>query len=235
MEKNPLHVFIIPDGNRRWAKEKEILPTEGHRKGQEVFRSIIKEIGPLGVTHLTIWGLSEDNLQNRSKFEISVLTEIFRETFDELLSSKKVEEEKLRVRVAGRYRKHFNQPLIQTIEKLEKKTADYNGKNLTLLLAYNGDDELVDAINKFRNFDPYPCTGAINWGNIRNWLWTRFLPDVDIMIRTGFEAHLSGAALLMQMANAHLYFPKMHWPDFNIDELAKIIDDFKNRERRFGA
>ena len=76
MEKKPLHVFIIPDGNRRWAKGKGLAPWEGHKKGQEVFRSIVKEIWLLGVTHLTVWGLSKDNLINRSKLEISILMEI---------------------------------------------------------------------------------------------------------------------------------------------------------------
>ncbi len=233
-EKKPFHVFIIPDGNRRWAENQGLVKWAGHQKGQEVFRSIIREIWLLGVTHLTVWGLSKDNFVSRPKMEIFILMEIFEKTFDELLSSKEVEKEKLRVRVIGRWKEFFSKELIEKILRLENKTRDYNSdKNLTLLLAYNGDEELADAVTHMHLFEP--VGKRILLKNIRNWLWTRFLPDVDIMIRTGYEPHLSGAALSLQMANAHLYFPQMHWPDFTIEELKRIIDDFKNREHRFGA
>lgn len=235
MKKETLHVFIIPDGNRRWAKENGcILPSEGHLAGKKTLREIVNEIWQFGVTHLTIWGLSRDNLLNRSELEISVLMEIFNETFDELLSSSKVEKEKLRVRVVGRWKEFFMEELKQNILRLENKTRDYNsGKNLTLLLVYNGDEELTSAINQFRQYESELTIAT--WAKIKNHSWTRFLPDVDIMIRTGNEPHLSNGALMMQMKDAHLYFPKIHWPDFTLEELAKIIDDFKSRERRFGT
>lgn len=233
--QKPLHVFIIPDGNRRWAKEKDLRLGDGHAKGYEVFKSLIKEIWGLGVTHLTAWGLSKDNLEKRSKEEIKILAAIFRKTINELLISDEVEKEKLHIRIIGRWKNFFDANLIEDIEKLEKKTALYQGgdKTLTLLLAYNGDDELEEAIAQFHLREPKEKIVRIN--SIRWLLWTWFLPDVNIYIRTGYEPHLSKGALMMQMQNAHLYFPQMYWPDFTIEELAKIIDDFKNRGRRFGA
>lgn len=234
-EKKTFHVFIIPDGNRRWAKENGcILPSEGHLAGKKALREIVNGIWQFGVTHLTVWGLSKDNFNNRSELEISVLMEIFNETFDELLSSPKVEKEKLRVRVVGRWREFFSEELKQKILRLENKTRDYDsGKNLTLLLAYNGDEELAKAITDMHLYEP--LGKILSCANIRNRLWTRFLPDVDIMIRTGNEPHLSNGALTLQMKDANLYFPECYWPDFTIEKLAKIIDDFKSRERRFGA
>lgn len=235
MEKKLLHIFIIPDGNRRWAKEKGLAPWEGHKQGYETLRSILKKIWSLEVTHFTFWGLSMDNFRNRSPEEIGFIFKLFEQAVDELLVAPELEEEKVRVRIIGKLEESYNKRLKEKIAALEKKTAIYPDKNFTLLFGYNGDDELIDAIDRFRHFDPYPVTGVVNWEIIKNWLWTRFLPNVDIFIRTGFEPHLSAAALSMQMANAHLYFPKCHWPDFSLKELAEIIDNFKNRERRLGA
>lgn len=236
-----LHVFIIPDGNRRWAKDKGLAPWEGHRQGYEILRSVLKKIWSLEVTHFTFWGLSMDNFRNRSPEEIGVILQLFEQAIDELLISPALEEEKIRIRIVGKLEEYYDNFLKEKIARLEKKTASYPDKNFTLLFGYNGDDELSEAITLFyekalidrpaRN----PISKLIFLDTIRNCLWTHFLPDVDILIRTGFEPHLSAAALSMQMANAHLYFPQMHWPDFTIEELTKIIDDFKNRGRRFGA
>ncbi len=232
-KKESLHVFIIPDGNRRWAKEKGFLPSEGHFKGQDVFRSIVREIWPLGATYLTIWTISKDNLQKRSKLEISILTEILEETFQELLSSEEVEKEKLRIRIIGRWREFFGKSFVEVAESLENKTAHYNEKHLTFLLAYNGDDEIRDALWRFKN-NLLRCQNA-SLEELRKWSWTWFLPNVDIFIRTGFEPHLSNGALMLLMADSHLYFPQKHWPDFTVNDLKEIIDSFKNRQRRFGA
>jgi len=235
MEKELLHIFIVPDGNRRWAKERGLAPWEGHKQGYETLRFILKKIWSLGVTHFTFWVLSMDNFRNRSPEEIKFIFKLFEKAIDELLTSPELKEEKVRIRIVGKLEKHYNNSLKEKIATLEKNTAIYPDKNFTLLFGYNGDDELIDAIQRFCYFNPYSASKIITWKLIKNWLWTRFLPDVDIFIRTGFEPHLSAAALTMQMANAHLYFPQMHWPDFSFENLAKIIDDFKNRERRFGA
>lgn len=233
MEKKPLHVFIIPDGNRRWAKEKGLAPWEGHKQGYEVLRSILKKIWPLGVTHFTFWGLSMDNFINRSPEEIMFIFHLFEKAVDELLIAPELKEERVRIRIIGKLKKAVENKIQEKIRKLEKDTVFYQNKNFTLLFGYNGNEELEEAVTML--ITKSPPQQRYSYNNMRNWLWTRFLPDVDIMIRTGFEAHLSGAALLMQMANAHLYFPQCHWPDFSIKKLAEIIDDFKNRQRRFGA
>ncbi len=232
--QKPLHVFIIPDGNRRWAKDKGLAPWEGHKKGYEVFESLVRKVWTLGITHLTVWGLSRDNLYGRSTEEISFLTEIIRTAINNLFSSRETEEEKLCVRVIGRWKELFAKEFTDEIVRLENKTASYyTDKNLTLLLAYNGDEELENTVTNFHRAEP--LARIAKWERLKNWSWTWFLPDVDIMIRTGSEPHLSNGALTLLMKNAHLYFPQMHWPEFSIEELAKIIGGFKNREHRFGA
>ena len=231
--QKPLHVFIIPDGNRRWAKDKGFAPWIGHMQGYETLRSVLKKIWSLGVTHFSFWGLSMDNLKNRPPEEIEVIFKLFEKAIDELLVAPELKEEKVRVRIIGKLENYYDNLLKEKVAELEKKTASYPDKNFTLLFGYNGDDELCEAVTKFRQ-NATELKKA-SWNAIRSCLWTHFLPDVNIFIRTGFEPHLSAAALSMQMANAHLYFPQMHWPDFTIGELGKIIEDFKNRGRRFGA
>lgn len=233
MEKKLLHVFIIPDGNRRWTKNKCLNSWEGHMQGYEVLRSLLKQIWSLEITHFTFWGLSMDNFANRPEEEIKFIMYLFEKAIDELTISQELEKEKVRMRIIGRWKEFCDQKLRQKVAKLEEKTFLYYEKHFTLLFGYSGDEELAEAVTELHKITP--VAKKIMWRNIRNWLPTRFLPDVDIMIRTGFEPHLSAAALCMQMKNAHLYFPQMHWPDFTIEELAKITDDFKNRERRFGA
>jgi undecaprenyl diphosphate synthase len=232
--KKTFHVFTIPDGNRRWAKAKGLPSYEGHRQGYEALRAILKNIWSLGVTHYTFWGLSMDNFRNRSKEEISFLFGLFEEAINELLSSLETEKEKIHFQIIGKFKELCSDSLRKKIEELEKKTSVYKDRFFTLLLGYNGDEELEEAVTAYSkkiNGNGEKAT----WDGIREYLWSSSLPDVDICVRTGFEPHLSAAVLSFQMRDAHLYFPKMHWPDFNIEELAKIIDDFKNRERRFGA
>ncbi|MFH0803636.1 MAG: polyprenyl diphosphate synthase [Candidatus Tagabacteria bacterium] len=233
-KKKKFHVFTIPDGNRRWAKSKGLPPYEGHRQGYETLRSILKNIWSLEVTHYTFWGLSMDNFRNRSKQEITFLFRLFEKAIDELLSSLEMEKEKVHFQLIGRFKELCSKSLKEKIEELEEKTSGYTDKFFTLLAGYNGDEELEDAVTRYSK---KLCeTGEkATWNGIREHLWSSSLPDVDICIRTGFEPHLSAAVLSFQMRDAHLYFPQMHWPDFNIEEMAKIIDDFKNRERRFGA
>jgi undecaprenyl diphosphate synthase len=229
-----MHIFIIPDGNRRWANENNFPQREKHKKGMEIFKTVAREIWTLKVSHFTFWGLSRDNFYNRDSQEISFLTFLLKNMVEEFLKSGELEKEKIYLRVIGRWKEFFDKELAGKIDELESRVACHkNGnKNLTLLLGYNGDDELVDAVNQLRIFTS--DSNKISWRNIRNFLWTRFLPDIDIMIRTGYEPHLSAGALMMQMKDAHLYFPQMHRPEFSIDELKKIISDFKNRKRRYG-
>ncbi len=234
INKKIFHVFTIPDGNRRWAKAKGLPPYEGHRQGYEALRSILKNIWSLGVTHYTFWGLSMDNFRNRSPKEIAFLFRLIEKAIDELLSSSEIEKEKISFQIIGRFKELCSKSLKEKIEKLEEKTSVYKDRFFTLLAGYNGDEELEDAITRYSK-KICETKSKATWNGIREHLWSSSLPDVDICIRTGYEPHLSGGVLMMQMRDAHLYFPQMHWPDFTIEELAKIIDDFKNRERRFGA
>ncbi len=231
--KKSFHVFIIPDGNRRWAKKHRLPPWQGHQKGYEVFKNIAEEIWSFGVTHFTWWALSKDNFEKRKPEEICFLISLIYKALDELpqlLNSGKIQAQ---LRVVGRRKEILNNHLIQEIEDAERKTSHHKDRILTLLIGYDGKDEMEEAFTQFRKNVPSQNLACLD--DFRHYLWTSYLPEVDICIRTDKEIHLSAGALSTQMHDTHLFSPDMHWPDFTTKELKKIINEFKRRQRRFGA
>mgnify|MGYP001580780858 CR=1 FL=1 len=233
MIKAKFHVFIIPDGNRRFAKSKRLAPHKGHLAGYIALKKIIKNIWDHNVTHFTFWALSLDNVKKRTPKEIEYLFKILEKGVKELGESKEFREKEIRLRFAGSFKNYLPVKTISKFYELENKTKNNIGPIFTLLLAYDGAREIQEALEiiiKKPNKSEY-ATSELLLENLQ----TGFLPPVDLMIRTGGEPHLSAGALMWQMQNAHLYFTETLWPDFSTQELAKAIADFKSKERRFGA
>ncbi|MFH1183061.1 MAG: polyprenyl diphosphate synthase [Candidatus Moraniibacteriota bacterium] len=228
----PAHLVIIPDGNRRWAKKKKLAPWAGHEEGAKNFKVILKTARKLGIKHVTFWGSSLDNLTKRPLLEKKVLLEIYFKYFQEMLASREITENKIRVRVLGRWREQFPAPLVRIIDNCLEKTKKYNRFNLTLLLAYNGDDEMLFAIKNILR--KYANSGKFNARMLKDNLMSRELPPVDLMLRTGGEPHLSNGLLMWDTRNAQLYFTKTFWPDFSPAEFRKAIRQFGKTERRLG-
>lgn len=230
--KKILHVAIIPDRNRRWAKTRGLPYWKGHEAGYASFKKILTRIWDFEVTHFTFWALSIDNLQKRGEDELRALTRLCKLGISELKMSPEFKSRDVRFKTIGRWKDFFPE-FEPDIKELEESSRMRNERTFTLALAYDGleeDKEQKDAIRK--NVPPsMPLTPAIE----NEHLWSGFLPDVDLCIRTGGEPHLSAGFLMHKMANAYLAFPGVYWPDFSPRHLKKIIDDFRSHERRFGA
>ncbi len=230
------HLALIPDGNRRWAKKRGLLPWQGHLAGAKNLEKILKKVWELKIPYFTFWGMSADNALKRPKEEVKMLFKIFRSYFHKLLKSREIEKEQVKINVIGRWENLFPKDLKELIRKIVEKTKNNQKFFLTLLLAYNGTDEMLEAISKIvkkakkENFNFSEKTLLEN-------LWTGNLPPVDLVIRTGCEKdpHNSAGFMMWQTAYAQFYFTKTLFPEFSSNELERAIKSYFKRERRFGG
>ncbi|OCL88199.1 di-trans,poly-cis-decaprenylcistransferase [Arcobacter porcinus] len=219
------HIAIIMDGNGRWAKNKGLNRTAGHEEGAKVVREITTYCAKIGIKYLTLYAFSTENWA-RPKLEIEYLMKLL----DKYLKNelKTLMENSIRFKAIGDLSK-FSKALQKTIKDVEEKTAD--NKNLTQVLAlnYGSKDEIIRAIKKLteQNLE-------INEKNFEACLDTAEIGNVDLLIRTSGEIRLSNY-LLWQNAYAEMFFTSTLWPDFNSKELENIIEEFYNRQRRFGG
>lgn len=229
----PTHVAIIPDGNRRWAREQGKSAIEGHTAGAAAFRQVAEYAAKRGVECLSIWGLSLDNFTKRSPQEIAGLLNLFRQEFKELAQTPFIHEQQIQVQVFGWWRERFPRPVRREIEATIKRTRDYEHKHLNFFLAYNGTHELLAAIQALvgqSTIEPKKVTGAL----LKQYLFTKDLPPVDLLIRTGGEPHLSAGFMMWDMADAQLYFTRQLWPAFTPAAFEEALVDYQQRQRRFG-
>ena len=232
----PKHVAIIPDGNRRWARKKGLKPWIGHQKGVNYFEKVLEKAIELKIPYLTFWGGSFDNLTKRARIELNFLFKVYTNQFKRMLNDERIHQNKVKVAVLGRWQEILPKETQQAIEEVMKKTRDYNRHFLTFLLAYNGTDEMLNCVQKIANFakqKPTKVTGEL----IKENLWTKDLPPVDLVIRTGCEndPHLSAGFMMWDAAYSQLHFTKTLFPDFSPREFEEIIKDFSKKERRLGA
>lgn len=229
----PNHIAIIPDGNRRWAKNRGLPSFVGHHTGAKTAQKIFDAAYEKGVSHLSFWCASVDNITKRSPDEINFLFKLFEEFFTKLLSSGELEKRHVRVRVLGFWQKYAPPSLQTVITKLEETTKTYTDRHLTFLLAYNGTDEVLHAVNRLLTEGPGTPIGPEEF---KKHLLTHDLPPVDLVIRTasGEDTHNSNGFMMWDTANAQLYFSELLWPDFSPAELGRAIEIFAKAERRLG-
>lgn len=227
----PRHIAVIMDGNGRWAKARGLPRTIGHRKGVQRVKEMIREAKDLGCEAVTIFAFSTENWK-RSKDEINVLFHYLAY----FLSSYKNElmKEDIKLKVIGR-RDRLNKRTIQVIEKIEKLTLDNKSFIFNICIDYGGKWDIVAAARKIAGDVK---GGKIDEAAIDENLFSENLalggqPDPDLLIRTSGEQRLSNF-LLWNLAYAEFYFPKIHWPDFDTNELHKAIKIYRDRDRRFG-
>ena len=230
------HVALIPDGNRRWAKKKGLVPWRGHLEGAKNLEKILKKVWEMKIPYFTFWGMSADNVLKRPKEEVGTLFKIFKRYFQKVLKSKEVEKEGVRINVFGRWKELFPESLKEIIEKVIEKTAKNKKSVLTFLLAYNGTNEMLEAISKIvkkAQKESFKFSEKVLLEN----LWTGKLPPVDVVIRTGCEGdpHNSAGFMMWQTAYSQFYFTKTLFPDFSPEELEKAIKNYLKRERRLGG
>jgi undecaprenyl diphosphate synthase len=229
--KIPRHVAIIMDGNGRWAKQRGLPRLEGHRAGAESVRAIVRACGELGIGYLTLYAFSSENWR-RPKAEVSALMHLL----EFYLQREVAELDKNNVRLAAIGRIHelpesAQLQLHKAIETLKKNT----GLTLVLALSYGGRAEIVDAV---RSIARDAKTGALDIADINEELisqrlYTRDIPDPDLLVRTSGEIRISNF-LLWQISYAEIHVTDTLWPDFRKPQLLAALDDYSKRQRRFG-
>jgi len=231
----PTHVAIIPDGNRRWARKRGLQPWFGHQRGIKSFEKILEKALELKIPYLTFWGGSWDNLTKRPKIETKFLFKAYEEQFKRVAEDKRVHKNKVKINVFGRWREILPEGTKKAIEKAIKITKNYNKHFLTFLIAYNGTDEMMACIQKIADLAKERGI-KITEEMIKENLWTKDLPPVNLIIRTGCEKdpHLSAGFMMWDAAYSQLYFTPTFLPDFTPKEFEKIIKDYSQRQRRFG-
>lgn len=228
----PNHVAIIPDGNRRWAKERGLKPWEGHIEGAKNTENLMKKALEMGISCLSLWGSSLDNLKKRPFEEKKALLDIYAEYFSKLSESEDIHKNEVKINFIGKWEDQFPQTLKDIMYGCIEATKNYAKHTLNFMLAYSGDHEMVEAVKNICREKIAPEN--ITEGTIKSHLMTRDLPSVDYIIRTGGEPHLSAGFMMWDSANSQLYFSEKYYPDFSEKEFEEAIRDFSQRGRRLG-
>lgn len=228
IENKPLHVAIIPDGNRRWAREKGLDATFGHYKSGilDNLLELFDEAKKLGIKYFSVWAFSTENWKREEK-EIEAIFSLVLRNIDKLKTI--AHKDKIRFRHIGR-KDRMPKELSNALTQLENETEKYNDFNVQLCLDYGGRDEIIRAINKLIKKE----IKCINEENIENVLDTAGIPEPDLIIRTSGEKRLSGF-MPFQSVYSELYFCDKHFPDFKAEDLRKAVEEFNRRNRRFGG
>jgi len=231
VSKLPGHVAIIMDGNGRWAKKRLMNRIKGHQAGAETVRRIVRTSREIGIPLLTLYAFSTENWQ-RPEIEVATLMSLLKKFLD--TERNEMIENNIRLNAIGQIEK-----LPEDVRISLKRTMDLTEKNegmiLNLALSYGGRAEIVDMVEaiagKARDckIDPDSITPEI----VADHLYTRGMPDPDLLIRTSGEMRISNF-LLWQIAYTEIFITDTLWPDFGKDEFVKILIDFQRRERRFG-
>ena len=229
MTRIPQHIAIIMDGNGRWAMERGKERTFGHQAGVEAVRRITSECTRLGVKFLTLYTFSTENW-NRPSDEVSALMGLVLTSLEDEIFVKN----NVRFRVIGDLNR-LPEDVRQKLHNTEERTAKNDTMTMVVALSYSSKLEIVKAMQKMAQEvkDGTLAIDAIDEKTIDQHLWTNFMPDPDLLIRTGGEVRISNY-LLWQIAYSELYFCDTYWPDFMEEDLHKAIYSYQNRQRRFG-
>lgn len=222
--KIPKHIAIIMDGNGRWAKKRFLPRSVGHKHGMERMIGLMERAFDLGVEHITVYALSTENLK-RPKEELDALFDLFRNNFEKYMDP--VFERGVCVRAIGNT-SLLPEDLQQIMRDREKEMTRKNGKSINVAVCYGSRDEIVRAVNM-----AVEKGEKVTEESFSKLLYTKDVPDPDLIIRTGKEVRLSNF-LLYQAAYSELYFSKKMFPAFSDKDLEKAIVWFSRRTRRFG-
>lgn len=229
MNRIPAHIAIIMDGNGRWAKQKGQARSIGHQAGAETVHIIAEEAARLGVKYLTLYTFSTENW-NRPADEVGALMALLMDSIEEETFMKN----NISFRIIGDVEK-LPADVLRRLNQCIERTSSNTGMCLVLALSYSSKWEITDAVKQIAQ---KAKEGTLEIDDITDevvdkHLCTNFMPNPDLLIRTGGEVRLSNY-LLWQCAYSELYFCDTFWPDFKEEELRQAIRDFQKRERRFG-
>ena len=225
----PAHIAIIMDGNGRWAKQREQARSFGHQAGAETVHIIAEEAARLGVKYLTLYTFSTENW-NRPVDEVAALMSLLMDSIEEETFMKN----NISFRIIGDTAK-LPVEVLERLNQCIERTSINTGMCLTLALSYSSKWEITEAVRQIaaKIQNDKLAIEDIDDNLISAHLSTNYMPDPDLLIRTGGEIRLSNY-LLWQCAYSELYFCETFWPDFREEEFCKAIYDYQKRERRFG-
>ena len=231
-ERMPRHIAIIMDGNGRWAKAQGRSRSAGHEEGARTLKRIVRAASDLGIEVLTVYAFSTENWK-RPKLEVDFLLKLFDSFLEKELAE--MHAEQVRLHFIGR-RDRFSERFQQRMADAETLMAQNTGIHFNLAANYGSQDEILRAV---RSIAERAAAGEVASEEIDEEFFSNALdtagdPPVDLFIRTSGDLRLSNF-LLWQSAYAELYFTETHWPDFTPEELARAIQDFAGRSRRFGG
>ena len=231
-EKLPQHIAIIMDGNRRWAKQRKLDARLGHKKGAETLENIVKYCNKIGIKYLTVYAFSTENWK-RSKEEVGALMILLQNYLDDF--SKRADTENIRIKMLGN-REGLSTGILKSLDKAISRTENNTGVTFNVAFNYGGRDEIVKAVRKIANEVKENNINIedINEELISNKLYTKDIPDPDLMIRTSGEIRTSNF-LPWQLVYSEFYFTDKLWPDFTSDDLDEAIEVYNNRNRKFGG
>lgn len=228
----PTHVAFIMDGNGRWARQKGLPRTMGHKKGADTVRLVVESAIQHQIPYLTLFGFSSENW-SRPQDEVQELMGLLR-----LYLGKEIREmirNQIRLRVIGD-RQKLPKDVQEMVTDAEHKTKNFTKLNLTIALSYGGRQDIVQAVQKIAldvqsgKISPEEIDPQYFSQNLSSY----DLPDPDLVIRTSGEQRISNF-LLWESAYAEYSFPEIFWPDFKAQDFAEILNDFSQRERRYGG
>jgi len=228
----PKHIAIIMDGNRRWARQRNLPVKLGHKEGAETLKKVVRYANKRGIKYITVYAFSTENWK-REKEEVDSLMALLEYYLDQF--TKEADTENLVIKVIGR-RKELSENLLKKIDDAVERTKENTGTIFTIALNYGGRDEIVNAIkniaedvrNNKLNKD------EINEKIISDYLYTKNMPDPDLMIRTSGELRTSNFLPWQLVYSEFLFLDKL-WPEFSEEDLENAIKVFAKRNRKFGA
>ncbi len=231
----PRHVGIIMDGNGRWAKQRNLPRYKGHIEGAKTFRKIGEFAADIGIECLTFYAFSTENWK-RPQEEVNAIMELFREYLKEADERSAENEEKgITLRFIGE-KSGIPEDIAALMNHIEAISSDKSKVVLNIAINYGGRNEIVNAVRtiaeKVKNGETDPS--EINENTISNYLYTKGLPDPDLIIRPSGELRLSNF-LTYQSAYSELWFSDVLWPDFTEEDFLEALRDFERRSRRFGG
>ena len=229
--KLPAHVAIIMDGNGRWAKKRLLNRIHGHEKGSDTVRTVVRTCREIGISYLTLYAFSTENWQ-RPKTEVEALMTLLKNFLRS--EQKEMVENNIRLRVIGQSDR-LPANVQQSLHQVMSATEDNTAMTLILALSYGGRAEIIQMVKEVASqvkngeIDPNAITPEL----IADHLYTRDIPDPDLLIRTSGEMRISNF-LLWQIAYSEIFVTPTLWPDFGREELLQILIDYQGRERRYG-
>ena len=228
----PVHVAIIMDGNRRWAKEKKLDIRKGHEAGANTLEKIVMYANRIGIQYLTVYAFSTENW-NRTKEEVGALMLLLQKYVEKML--KRTNSENIRINILGNI-SNLDESVQKGINKIIDATKNNTGMVLNVAFNYGGRDEITNAVKKIAEDvkNKELKIEDIDEKLVSNYLYTKDQPDPDILIRPGGELRISNF-LLWQLAYTEFVFIDKYWPDFTEKDLDIAIEEYKNRHRKFGA